>query len=149
MPNPGDEWAAGEVPEEPGTMIGSQAAPGTPVQALDTPQQRALSAYGVYGSWRRVAAHWRLSVATVIRVAGGYEPKRADLRAALGLPPRGTVDLAPGITITSGAMVITSSRVCPCGQSFIPNHPARRYCLSCRPARNQCRISVAAEEKKT
>jgi hypothetical protein len=98
MPNPGDEWAAGEVPEEPGIMIGSQAAPGTPVQALNTPQQRALSAYEVYGSWRRVAGHWGLSVATVIRVARGYEPRRADLRAALGLAPRGTVDLAPGIT---------------------------------------------------
>jgi ribosomal protein S27AE len=135
MANPGDEWAAGEIPEEPGIMIGSQATLDTPVQALDTPQQRALSAYGVYGSWRQVAAHWRLSVATVIRVARGYEPRRADLRAALGLPPRATVDLAPGVAITSGAILITSSRVCPCGQVFIPNHPSRMHCPSCRPPR--------------
>ena len=118
-------------------MTGPQSIPGSPVQALDSPQRRAISAYKTYGSWRRVAALWGVSTGTVIRVAGGYEPRRAGIRAALGLPPLVTLQTGPGVAITSGAILITSSRTCPCGRSFIPNHPSRTHCPTCRPPRRR------------
>jgi len=118
-------------------MTGPQLAPSMPVQTLDSLRQRAISLYVQYGSWRRVAALWGVSVGTVIRVASGYEPKRTGLRAALGLPPLVTLQTGPGVAITSGAILITSSRTCPCGRSFIPNHPSRTHCPTCRPPRRR------------
>jgi hypothetical protein len=106
-----------------------QSAPTMPVQTLDSLREQAFSLYRLHGSWRRVAALWGVSVGTLVRVAGGYEPKRAGIRAALGLPPLGIVQMARGITTSSGALVLRSSRKCSCGcQSvFIPGHPQQLY----------------------
>jgi hypothetical protein len=43
----------------------------------------------------------------------------------------------PGVAITSGAILMTSSSICPCSRSFIPNHPARTHCYICRPVRKR------------
>jgi hypothetical protein len=107
----------------------------TPLQSLESVRQRVISLRGSYGSWERVAALWGVSVGTLVRVAGGYEPKRAGIRAALGLPPLGIVHMSPGIAVSFGAILMVSSSICPCGRSFIPNHPSRTHCPTCRPPR--------------
>lgn len=62
------------------------------VQTLDTVAKSLMRARARHLSWRAVAREFGISPGTAIRVAAGYEPKRADIRAALGLPEYG---LAP------------------------------------------------------
>jgi len=88
--------------------------------------------YGEMASERGVnkAILWRI-------IHQDYEPRRSAIRSALGLPPLITLQTGPGVAITSGAMLMVSSSICPCGRSFIPNHPSRRWCTICRPARRR------------
>ena len=58
------------------------------------------------GSWHYVARQLGLTTGTVIRIAHGYEPRRADIRRKLGLP------------------VFVSVAPCDvCGQVHIGEHP--------------------------
>ena len=118
-------------------MTGAQPTPGTVLQTLERVSGRLQSERLVLGSWDRVAALHGVSVGTVVRVAGGYEPRRAGIRAALGLPPLGSVQMGPGVAIAFGAILMTSSSICPCSRSFIPNHPSRTHCPTCRPPRKR------------
>lgn len=61
-------------------------AAGMPLQTLESVQDRLKQERGVLGSWEAVARKNELSVGTVCRVASGYEPRRPDIRAKLGLP---------------------------------------------------------------
>jgi hypothetical protein len=63
-------------------------------------------------SWRQIGDMYSISKATARDVAKGREPKRPDLRAAIGLPPLATVER------------------CTCGEvhtmSKCPNRPKRK-----------------------
>ena len=59
----------------------------------------------------------------------GYEPRRQDIREALGLPVRIELSPANGAVAQPGSLFIRSSVpcACGCGISFIPRHPQQRY----------------------
>jgi len=98
------------------------------------------ASYAAKRSFRRVAREdlgGRVSHAVVARIVGGVEPHKPEIRQALGLPPLVTLETGPGVAIASGAILIASSRTCPCGRPFIPNHPSRTHCPSCRPPRKR------------
>lgn len=116
---------------------GPQLASPPALQSLETVSARLQEQRRTLGCWERVAASYGLSVGTAVRVAGGYEPHKPEIRQALGLPPLVTLQTGPGVAIASGAILITSSRICRCGRSFIPNHPSRTHCPTCRPPRKR------------
>lgn len=100
--------------------------------------QAKLRSEATRTTWGELAASYGVNKGILWRIANGnYEPRRATIRAALGLPPIATVDLAPGVAIASGAILMVSSSICPCGRSFIPNHPSRTHCPTCRPPRKR------------
>ena len=102
-------------------------------QKLESVSAALWDQKAVFGSWARLAASYGVSVGTIVRVAMGYEPKRAKIRQALGLLPRGAVEVAAGVELAPRSELMVSSRICICGRAFIPNHPRRRYCQTCRP----------------
>jgi hypothetical protein len=80
-------------------------------------------------------------------VNGGLELRTA-IRAALAISEDGVrpvqathrdqAVLVPIWLDVGGALVGTSARACAepgCALSFIPNHPNRKYCYACRPAK--------------
>jgi hypothetical protein len=80
-------------------------------------------------------------------VRGGLE-LRAAVRSALAIAEDGAHPvqathrdqsvLVPSWLDVAGALVGTSARACAepgCALSFIPNHPNRKYCYACRPAK--------------
>jgi hypothetical protein len=87
-------------------------------------------------SWRRIAQtvpeYIGLSIGSLDRIAHGIEPG-SKVRRQLGLPPTMTVAVMGG-EITPGAQAIGES-LCPCGQTYISNHPRRKHCFACRPFR--------------
>lgn len=56
------------------------------VTACNTLSRRLNDEYALLGTWSAVGIKFNISRAMAFRVANGYEPKRADIRAALGLP---------------------------------------------------------------
>ena len=93
------------------------------LQTLETVKARLNERYASCGRWETVASEFGISVGTAVRVAGGYEPKSAKVRAALGFP------------------VLASVPVCACGQVHVrtrcPNRPpaTRRRGLTPRQKR--------------
>lgn len=71
----------------------------------------------------------QVSYGVIARLMQGIEPRRASIRAALGLPPLLRLSPGAGIEIAEGAVVLRSSRRCACGceRAFIPNSWNHRY----------------------
>lgn len=102
----------------------------TPVQTLDKLQAEL---YGLWASgmhWRQIRADFYPSVpaGTLCSVAHGRQPRKAAIRAALGLPAHIDQD---------GAIILAEARECACGcrETFVPRtvnqkrlagHPRRR-----------------------
>jgi hypothetical protein len=108
------------------------------VKALDGLQQALICHHGTSHSWGKTAAAYGLSKAMAHLIATtGYEPRTQPVRQALGLPPLGTIQMGPGVTVAFGAILMVSSSICPCDRSFIPNHPSRTHCPTCRPPRKR------------
>ena len=63
----------------------------TALQTLETVKARLNECYKGNMSWEKVAREFGVSVGTAVRVARGYEPHKASVRAALGLPVLVTV----------------------------------------------------------
>src|SRR3990170_4929442 len=101
---------------------GARMAQGTtqhPVQSLD-------ALIRSYGSVRKAAEALGVSIGVAARAAKGQEPRRADLRAALGLPP----DIGPDV------LVMGQPVTCRCGRMFVGKWGTRRrLCPVCRPLR--------------
>lgn len=62
------------------------------VTACNTLSRRLNDEYTRLGTWSAVGVKFNISRAMAFRVANGYEPKRADIRSALGLPNSVSVD---------------------------------------------------------
>jgi len=111
-----------------------------PVYTWDKVLTDVRGAYAAKRSFRRVAREdlgGRVSYGVIARIVAGIEPRKLEIRQALGLPPLGSVQMAPGVAIAFGAILMVSSSICPCGRSFIPNHPSRTHCPTCRPPRKR------------
>lgn len=96
----------------------------TRVQQLDGVQERLIALHGTLGSWRRVAARFPgVPPGTLCAVAHGREPRKPEIRAALGLPPLERVEVALGHQVTAGSVVLRDSRpcLCGCGGHLIPS----------------------------
>ena len=88
-------------------------------------------------SWEKIGAHYGLTGAHIWKIANDdYEPIRADIRFALGLPAMTTIIVMNGNDIPSGSQVLHAS-FCECGQSYISNHPRRKRCFKCSPYRGK------------
>lgn len=87
-------------------------------------RERLLRLHGTLGSWRRVAAHFPgVPAGTLCAVAHGREPRKASVRAALGLPVLERVRVGPGRQVAAGTVILRDSRpcLCGCGGHLIPN----------------------------
>jgi hypothetical protein len=93
-----------------------------PVQSLD-------ALIGSYGSVRKAAEALGVSIGVAARAAKGQEPRRADLRAALGLPPA----IGPEVIVMG-----TAVECARCGRPFVGRWGTRRrMCPICRPGKKQ------------
>ena len=86
-------------------------------------------------SWPAVASEYGVSPIMAWRIVNeGYQPKRADIRAALGLPQLFPVvcetDIPEGVYLPATAKVLR----CPtCGRQFVRCSNAQKYCtVTCR-----------------
>ena len=86
-----------------------------------TSAREALAAsHHITGSWRRTGAFLGLSGSEARWIVlSGREPRKPEIRAALGLSVQQTV---------TGAVVLAPERVCACGcrRSFVPVVPHQR-----------------------
>ena len=83
-------------------------------------------------NWREIALLDQfdgIPAGTLCAVAKGRDPKKASIRAALGLPPLAKIEVAPGIEIAEGAVLLRGSRpcACGCGGNLIPNSWNHRW----------------------
>ena len=62
-----------------------------------------------------------------------YIPKSMNIRKKLDLAPMTQIMSISGEILY--ASISLGSRVCKCGQAFIPNHGLRHKCFICRPFR--------------
>jgi len=63
---------------------------------LKSVQKRIWAEYRKQGkSWNKTAKALNVSRGSLIRIAGGYEPKSETIRRALGLPVYATVQVCP------------------------------------------------------
>ncbi len=95
----------------------AQGTSQAPVQSVD-------ALIRSYGSARKAATALGVSIGVAARAARGIEPRRADLREKLGLPP----------ALGSDVIVMGRPVVCRCGRTFIGRWGERRkLCPVCRP----------------
>ena len=95
------------------------------VQSVDAPQGGLRTLIRSYGSIRKAAEALGVSIGVAARAAKGQEPRRADLRAALGLPP----------AIGPDVLVMGQPVTCRCGRMFVGKWGTRRrLCPICRPS---------------
>ena len=84
-------------------------------------------------TWRAVADDYGVTPALVWRIANqGYEPKRAQIRAALGLPQLFPVLCAADVDL-SNVLIPRTARVvaCRCGRLFLRTSNNMIWCQEC------------------
>lgn len=90
-------------------------------------------------TWQAIADHFGPPVTkpVVWRLVNDpdYEPKDQRIRFALGLSITAIVIPISGV-IPEGTLCLNALQ-CGCGQWYIPNHPRRRRCFVCSPARHR------------
>ena len=92
-------------------------------------------------SWRSIAnldEYRGIPPGTLNRIAKhGYIPYKWHYQ--FGLPGTERITEIAGVIVVPLSQVGASSRECTCGQFFIPNHPKRRRCFTCRPIQKSTR----------
>lgn len=88
-------------------------------------------------SWKALSDKYDVPTGVICDFANrGIEPKNPEYRTRLGLSLYATVYIVGG-NIPEGCQVLGEYKVCHCGQRYVPNHPLRANCYSCRPVRKR------------
>ena len=102
---------------------------------FETLQKNLTNLYVEKPSLRRIANEdfgGKVTHGMIQQCINGIEPKRNEIRMALGLTPYVEVVVMVDGTIPPGAQVLTATR-CACGRWYVSNHPRRRKCFICGP----------------
>ena len=87
-------------------------------------------------SYEKIARAYNINRGIIWKIINTiYEPKTYKIRKSLGLPYRVPVEVIDG-NVEDGSISL-GSRICKCGQPFIPNHGLRKNCFICVPVRRR------------